>query len=122
MARTTGLHAFTVQEATNYEAFTSWNYEELDMDGTPASSDATYITSVNPAKKVVLYTSPIAGDAVDAGDTFTLTINGETATNKKIVIALEDLPFTLTGLTITSLNIEPNNEDATEELALLSFH
>jgi len=122
MARTTGLHAFTVQEATNYEAFTSWNYEELDMDGTPASSDATYITSVNPAKKVVLYTSPIAGDAVDAGDTFTLTINGETAVNKKIVIAFEHLPFTLTGLTITSLNIEPNNEDATEELALLSFH
>jgi len=122
MARTTGLHAFTVQEATNYEAFTSWNYEELDMDGTPASSDATYITSVNPAKKVVLYTSPIAGDAVDAGDTFTLTINGETAANKKIVIAFEHLPFTLTGLTITSLNIEPNNEDATEELALLSFH
>ena len=120
MAR--GLTEFTVQQAVNFESFSDWNYEELDMDGTPASSDASYITSINPAKKVVIYTSPIAGDALDAGDTFTLTINGETATNKKIVIALEDLPFTLTGLAITSLNIEPNNEDATEEIAVLSFH
>ena len=120
MAR--GLTEFTVQQAVNFESFSDWNYEELDMDGTPASSDATYITSANPAKKVVLYESPIASDDVDAADTFTLTINGETATNKKIVIALEDLPFTLTGLAITSLNIEPNNEDATEEIAVLSFH
>jgi len=120
MAR--GLTEFTVQQATNFDAFSDWNYEELDMDGTPASSDATYITSINPAKKVVLYTSPIAGDAVDAGDTFTLTINGETATNKQIVIAYEHLPFTLTGLAITSLNIEPNNEHANEEIAVLSFH
>ena len=120
MAR--GLTAFTVQQAVNFESFSDWNYEELDMDGTPASSDASYITSINPAKKVVIYTSPIAGDVVDAGDTFTLTINGETDTNKKIVIALEDLPFTLTGLAITSLNIEPNNEDASEEIAVLSFH
>ena len=44
------------------------NYEELDMDGTPASKDSSYITATNPAKKVVLYSSPIAGDAVDAGD------------------------------------------------------
>jgi len=120
MAR--GLTEFTVQQAVNFESFSDWNYEELDMDGTPASSDASYITSINPAKKVVIYTSPIAGDAVDAGDTFTLTINGETATNKKIIVALEDLPFTLTGLAITSLNIEPNNEDASEEIAVLSFH
>ena len=120
MAR--GLTEFTVQQAVNFESFSDWNYEELDMDGTPSSSDASYITSINPAKKVVIYTSPIAGDAVDTGDTFTLTINGETATNKKIVIALEDLPFTLSGLEKTSLNIEPNNEDATEEIAVLSFH
>jgi hypothetical protein len=120
MAR--GLTEFTVQQAVNFDSYSDWNYEELDMDGTPASSDASYITSINPAKKVVIYTSPIAGDAVDAGDTFTLTINGETATNKKIIVALEDLPFTLTGLAITSLNIEPNNEDASEEIAVLSFH
>ena len=122
MARTTGLQAFTVQEATNFEAYTSWNYEELDMDGTPASKDSSYITTTNPAKKVVLYSSPIAGDAVDAGDTFTLTINGETGDGKKITIAYEHLPFTLTGLTVTSLNIQPNDEDAQEELACLSFH
>ena len=33
MARTTGLHAFTVQEATNYEAYTEWNYESTDVSG-----------------------------------------------------------------------------------------
>ena len=37
-----GLHAFTVQEATNYSAFSSWNYEEIDQSDTDPHS-STYI-------------------------------------------------------------------------------
>jgi len=119
MARKAGLQAFTVQEATNYEAFTSWNYEELDMS---AAATSTYILSSDPAKKVVLYLSPAASDALDATDTLTLTINGETDTHKKIVIDPGDLPFTLNGLSITALIVTPGGATAGEELACLSFH
>ena len=118
-----GLHAFTVQEATNYGAFTSWNYEEIDQSDTAAHS-STYITSVNPAKKVVIYNDPdIAGVSITANsDIVTLTINGETATNKLIKIDTGDLPFTLSGLMITSLSLTNAGGGGTESLSLLSFH
>ena len=118
-----GLHAFTVQEATNYGAFTSWNYEEIDQSDTAAHS-STYITSVNPAKKVVIYNDPdIDGVSITSGsDVVTITLNGETATKKKIKIDSGDLPFTLTGLSITSLSLTNAGGGSAESLALLSFH
>jgi len=124
MARTTGLHAFTVQEATNYEAFTSWNYESTDVSGDTIDDPgvtSTYITAANPAKKVVIYSR--GGDR-DAADSITLTINGETDAHKKIIVDGENLPFTLTGLTITSLSftIPDADTDADEVLDILSFH
>ena len=120
MAR--GLTEFTVQQAVNFESFSDWNYEELDMDGTPASSDASYITSINPAKKVVIFLTADASDALDAADVLTLTINGETAANKLIKIDIGDMPFTLSGLAMTSLAIATSDHDSGEELAVLSFH
>ena len=121
MAR--GLTEFTVQQAVNFEAFSDWNYEELNMG---AASDtnvsATYITSINPAKKVVIFLTADAADALDAADVLTLTINGETATNKLIKIDIGDMPFTLSGLAVTSLAIATSDHDSGEELAVLSFH
>lgn len=120
-----GLHEFTVQEANNFEAYKDWNYEELDMAtvNTAAGNNlSSYITTANPAKKVVLYPSPAAADALDDADNLTLTINGETDTNKKIVIDPGDLPFTLSGLTITSLLITPSAGGSGEEISVLSFH
>jgi len=123
MARTAGLHAFTVQEATNYEAYTSWNYQSTDVSGDSIDDGitATYITAANPAKKVVIYSR--GGDR-DAADSITLTINGETDAHKKIIVDGENLPFTLTGLTITSLSfvIPDADTDADEVLDILSFH
>ena len=114
-----GRHEFSVQEAVNMDSFVSWHYEELDMS---AADTSTYITSDDPAKKVVLYLSPAASDALDATDTLTLTINGETATKKKIVIDPGDLPFTLSGIMITALIITPGGATAGEEISVLSFH
>ena len=118
-----GLHAFTVQEATNYSAFSSWNYEEIDQDDAVAHS-STYITSKSPAKKVVIYNDPdVDGVSITGGsDIVTIILNGESATKKKIKIDTGDLPFTLTGLSITSLSLTNAGGGGSESLALLSFH
>ena len=118
-----GSHEFTVQEATNFEAYGDWNYEEIDQSDTAAHS-CTYITSTNPAKKVVIYHDPdINGVGITSEtDVVTLIINGETATNKKIKLDSGDLPFTLSGLTITSLSLTNAGGDGSESLSVLSFH
>ena len=69
-----GLHAFTVQEAENSEAFNDWNYEQLDL-GT-ALGDwviAQYITVADPAKQVIIYPKP--GVTMDDDETLSLYIN-----------------------------------------------
>ena len=121
-----GRHEFSVQEAVNMDSFVSWSYEELDMasvDTAAGKNLSSYITEANPAKKVVLYLSPAATDALDAADTLTLTINGEATTRKQIVIDPGDLPFTLSGMMITSLLVTPGGGNAAgEEVSVLSFH
>ena len=118
-----GLGAFTVQEATNFSAFGAWNYEEIDQSDTSAHS-STYITAINPAKKIVIYNDPeIAGVSITANtDVVTLTINGETATNKKIKIDPGDLPFTLTGVLLTSFAIQSKTGASSDSIVCLSFH
>ena len=123
MARSTGLQAFTVQEATNFEAYTSWNHQTVDVSGDSVDDgvSATYITSANPAKKVVIYSR---GGAVDASDSITITLNGESGAGKPIIVDGENLPFTITGLTITSLSFTIPDGDTTagEVIDILSFH
>ena len=119
-----GIHEFTVQEATNYEAFKDWNYEELDLnDSSPDSETSTYITSANPAKKAVLYDATGAdGSTFDATDVLTITLNGESGTGKPILIDRDNLPFTISGLTLTSLAVSNSAGDNNNALVVLSFH
>lgn len=130
-----GLNEFTVQEATNFDAFSDWNYEMIDTGGAPASTNygaitggsATYITSINPAKKVVIYTtaataSGLGSDAVDDADILYVQINGETSLQKTIAIDNGDLPFTISGLAITSLQIGNSSDGSNESVCVLSFH
>ena len=120
-----GLQSFTVQEALNFDSYSEWNYEELDLGTALGGYDtSTYITPENPAKKVVIYNDPdIDGVSITSGsDVVTITINGETSTQKKIKIDTGDLPFTLTGLSITSLSLTNAGGGSSESLAVLSFH
>ena len=114
MAR--GLTEFTVQQATNMEAFGDFNYEEISLHEAGAVS-VTAITSVNPAKKVVIYAEPAGAGTLEADDTITLTINGKVAK-----ISVDHLPFTLSGLMITSLTLTNDDPEGAEGLAVLSFH
>ena len=123
MASLLGRNAFTVQESVNMEAFSDWNYEEVDQSDTAAHS-AQYITLANPAKKVVIYNDPdINGVSITSEtDVVTLTINGEEDTQKLIKIDTGDLPFTLTGLLLTSLTLTNAGGGGSESLSVLSFH
>tara|TARA_Y100000593_G_C4083992_1_gene225233 strand:- start:158 stop:520 length:363 start_codon:yes stop_codon:yes gene_type:complete len=117
-----GLHAFTVQESKNFDAYKDWNYFTVEMTDESANS-VTTITSANPAKKVVIYNKPGSGSATfDATDIITLTINGETATAKKILIDATDLPFTLSGLLITSLSLTSSAGESGDHISVITFH
>ena len=116
---TIGRHAFTVQESVNMDAFSDWYYEELDLSDAVTS---TYITEAIPAKKAVFYAVPGAASTMEAGDVLSLTINGKTGT-QIIKIDVGDLPFTITGILMTSLIGElTTGEGGDDSISLLTFH
>ena len=119
-----GLQEFSTQEAVNFEAYTDWNWEILDLSVDDTDDTSTYITATNPAKKIVLYVEPtITGvSSLQVDDVLTMTLNGETAANKKIKIDPNDLPFTLTGILLTSFAIQSKTGTTSDSVALLSFH
>ena len=119
-----GLQEFSTQEATNFQAYTDWNWEILDLSNDETDDTSTYITATNPAKKIVLYVEPtITGvSSLQVDDVLTMTLNGETAANKKIKIDPNDLPFTLTGILLTSFAIQSATGTTAESVALISFH
>ena len=121
-----GISAFTAQEAANMKSFSDWNYEELSfyVAGEGTADTAAYITDANPAKKVVLYQIPTADGtgSLAAANKMTIKINGETSTNKKIVLDIGDLPYTLSGFMITKLNVQILSAASGDGLSVLSFH
>ena len=119
-----GRNAFTVQESVNMDSFSDWNYEVLDLSTDETNDTSTYITSANPAKKVVLYVEPTidASSSLEADDKLTITINGETDANKLILIDPGDLPFTISGLLITSFAVQSKTGTTSDSVACLSFH
>ena len=120
-----GRNAFTVQESVNMSSFTDYNYEQFDVSGDTVDSTgvtSTYITSANPAKKVVIYDTD---GTLDNDDELNIYLNGETDSNKVIVVdGGRNLPFTISGLMITSLTIKMHDDDTTsgDVIDLLSFH
>ena len=80
-----GLQEFSTQEAVNFDAYKDWNWEVLDLSSDETDVTSTYITANNPAKKLVLYVEPtVTGiSSLDVNDLLTMTLNGETAANKK---------------------------------------
>jgi hypothetical protein len=119
-----GLQEFSTQEAVNFEAYTDWNWEILDLSVDETDDTSTYITETNPAKKIVLYVEPtITGvSSLQVDDVLTMTLNGKTDAQKKIKIDPNDLPFTLTGILLTSFAIQSATGAAAESVALISFH
>ena len=116
------INRFTVQEASNLLIYEDYFYEDMPYASDTFSFTAANISDSQPAKKVVLYEG--AGSTVDDADTFTIKLNGETATNKSIIIEALNLPFTIEGLLITSLviTVPDGDTDTSDSLSILSFH
>ena len=119
-----GLQEFSTQESVNFGAYTDWNWEILDLSNDETDVTSTYITADNPAKKIVLYVEPTTTgiSTLDINDLLTITLNGKTDAHKKIKIDPNDLPFTLIGIQLTSFAIQSKTGDASDSIALLSFH
>ena len=119
-----GLQEFSTQESVNFGAYVDWNWEILDLSADETDDTSTYITADNPAKKIVLYVEPtITGvSSLEVDDLLTMTLNGKTDAQKKIKIDPNDLPFTLTGILLTSFAIKSENGAADDHISLLSFH
>ena len=125
MASKLGHNAFTVQEATNVDAFSDYNYEQLDVSGDAIDDPGatlTYITSALPAKKLVIYDT---NGTLDNDDELQIFLNGETDTQKGIIVdGGRNLPFTITGILMTSVVIKmaDGDTDSGDTIDVLSFH
>jgi len=119
-----GLQEFSTQESVNFGAFTDWNWELLDLSSVATDDTSTYIVADNPAKKIVLYVEPTTTgiSTLDINDLLTITLNGKTDAHKKIKIDPNDLPFTLTGILLTSFAIQSATGASSDSIILLSFH
>ena len=119
-----GLQEFSTQEAVNFDAYTDWNWELLDLSSVATDDTSTYIVADNPAKKIVLYVEPTTTgiSTLDINDLLTITLNGKTDAHKKIKIDPNDLPFTLTGILLTSFAIQSATGASSDSIILLSFH
>ena len=91
-----GLTSFLIQEGLNYDAFSDWNYEELDLGTALAGyKTSSYILPHNPAKKVIIY--PIPGQTVASNDNLYLYLN-DTITDSGSVL---DGSFADDGISMT---------------------
>ena len=110
------LHAYTVAEASNLQVYQSYKCEILTLDNTTAKTTATWDT---PAKEVVIYSA--GGVADDDGITISLKVNG--AHGNDIVIAHDNLPFTVKGMLIEEVTIHGDGTGTDNDaLTVLSFH
>ena len=107
-------HGFTVQEATNLRVYDSYKCEILTLSGATEQTTASWDT---PAKEVVLYSPANAAD--DEGITISLKVNG--AHGADIVIAHDNLPFTVKGMLIEEVIIHGQSGD-NDAITVLSFH
>ncbi len=111
------LHAYTVQESNNLQVYEDYKCEILTLDEATAKTTASWDT---PAKEVVFYTAGAAGN--DDGITISLKVNGSHGDD--IVIAHDQLPFTVKGMLIEEVTIHGIAGGGTEDdpITVLSFH
>ena len=110
------LHAYTVAEASNLQVYEDYKCEILTLSGTGEQTTASWDT---PAKEVVIYSA--GGVADDDGITISLKVNGSHGAD--IVMAHDNLPFTVKGILIEEVIIHGDGAGTDNDaLTVLSFH
>ena len=114
------LHAYTVAEASNLKVYESYKCEILtlgDGEGGGGTADKTTATWDTPAKEVIIYSAGSAAN--DDGITISLKVNGSHGND--IVLAHDNLPFTVKGILVEEVVIHGGTGD-TDAITVLSFH
>ena len=111
------LHKYTVAEASNLQVYESYKCEILTLSGTgvqQTNSDSDWDT---PAKEILIFSASSVAD--DDGVTLNLKVNGSWGNN--IVIAHDNLPFSVKGILMESVRLTGGSGD-NDALTVLSFH
>tara|TARA_R100001463_G_C3530492_1_gene221577 strand:+ start:58 stop:690 length:633 start_codon:yes stop_codon:yes gene_type:complete len=120
---------------------------ELYKDGSPVSTtggavtngtltfigDSTfwtspYVTSNNPAKKIVVYPTPGQGNSIEHTDVALLSFKTEinpvllAVGPKQIRVDIADMPFTLEGLQVYEFRLTFLRTNLDNKLSVLTFH
>ena len=110
------LHEFTVQEAQNYKAYTSYNFEKKTMDGSALEYTDWDAATYGPAKHLVIF--PSTGGADDNMIVY-LKVDGAYGTG--IELDANDLPLTISALLVDRVKIDTTSGD-NDVISILSFH
>ena len=114
------LHNFTVQEASNLDAYTDYYFKEVDLGSTFATvfldSDAGA-----PAKQVILTSSGAA--VLTTTDVISIVLNNEDDTDATKVIKVQagGFPFTIENMIITKVEILTSDDTLNETIGCLAF-
>jgi flagellar hook-associated protein 2 len=111
----------TVTGGTDYETKTSYTFNvEYTVSGSEKFSEAVTLNINNLAERKYTLSNATVPTSVGAGDSFSITVDGQTITTA--VIAADDDSYTLTKL-ITALNLANTSADGsfTEDSGSLVF-
>ena len=109
------LHAYTVAEASNLQVYQDYKTEILTLADATEKPTSTWDT---PAKEVIIYSAGSAAN--DDGITISLKVNGSHGND--IVLAHDNLPFTVKGVLVEEVVIHGDGAGDNDALTVLSFH
>tara|TARA_R100000664_G_C2757224_1_gene145365 strand:+ start:449 stop:790 length:342 start_codon:yes stop_codon:yes gene_type:complete len=109
------LHEFTVQEAQNFKAYTTYKFEKKTMDGNEVPYTDWNAADYGPAKHLVIY----ATGGEDDDMLVYLQVGG--SYGQGIELNANDLPLTISGLLVERVKIDTTSGN-NDVISILSFH
>jgi hypothetical protein len=110
------LHEFTVQEAQNFSAYTSYEFEKQTMDGSAKEYTDWAAAAIGPAKHLVVYAT-----TGGQNDDLNIALKVDDAYGDWIELGAENLPLTISGLLVDRIKIDSTSGD-NDIIGVLSFH
>tara|TARA_Y100001938_G_C7821815_1_gene297004 strand:- start:149 stop:505 length:357 start_codon:yes stop_codon:yes gene_type:complete len=118
MARQHGRNAFTVQEATNSQAYYDYKQQNVTINATSiGSGDETADWANNPAKEFTI--TKVSGDDANTV-TFQLKIAG--SYGDSITYLLSEFPVTIDKILVDQIRFATSDTGTDEVVKILSFH
>ena len=110
------LHEFTVQEAQNFTAYTSYEFEKQTMDGSAKEYTDWDAAAIGPAKSLTIYATTGGLD-----DDLNVYLKVDGSYGDAIELGAENLPLTITGLLVDRVKLDTTSGDD-DIIGVLSFH